>query len=96
MRRRKRGWIGLAGKLRGGAGAVIFARFDRGKAGGRRRAMPKRPDTLILCLEAAAGRRREPGARPMRRLTDAAKAPLSPAGGRAAADRLRLDQAWTR
>jgi phage terminase large subunit len=94
MRRRKQGWIGLAGQLRSGAGAVIFARFDR--AGRRGRAMPKRPDTLSLCFAAAAGRQRrgEPGPRTVRRLTDAAKARPSPVGGRAAADQLRLDRAY--
>ncbi len=97
MRRRKRGWIGLARRLRGGArAAVIFARFDRGDAGGRGRAMPKRPEALILCFTAVAGRRRwgEPGPRTVRRLTDAARALPRPEDGRAAAVWLRLDQAY--
>ncbi len=72
--RRKPGWTGFAMRRRGGS-----TRRHRGTA--RRRAMPDR--ILIQCLEAAAGRRGEPGPRAMRRLTGAAKARLLPVGGRA-------------
>ncbi len=55
-------------------------------------------ETLIQCFEAVAGRHRRGRARgraTVRRLTGAAKAPRpSPARGRAAADLLRLDQAY--
>jgi phage terminase large subunit len=92
---RKRVWIGLARQLRGGArAAVVFARVDRGTAGGRGRARPKRPEILIQCFAAAAGRRGEPGPRVVRRLTEAARARPRPDGGRAAAGWLRLDQAY--
>jgi len=99
MTRSRPGWSDVAGQLHSDAGAAaLFARFDHGTAGRRAREMPKRPETLILCCETAARRRRrgEPLPEPMRRLTGAAEAQLSPgaATGRAAADRLGLEQAY--
>ncbi|WP_342239446.1 hypothetical protein, partial [Inquilinus sp. OTU3971] len=97
--RSRLGWSDVAGQLHGDAGAAaLFAGFDRGGARRRAREMPNRPETLILCFETAAGRRRrgEPLPEPMRRLTGATEARLSPgaATGHAAAGRLGLDQAY--
>jgi phage terminase large subunit len=94
--RSRLGWSDVAGQLHSDAGAVIFTRFDHDNARKRAREMPKRPETLILCFETAARRRRrgEPLPEPMRRLTGTAEARLLSGAIKGCADRLRLEQAY--